>query len=162
MAARTLEMSFVKAQRAPREQLESEMKFVGLVVLENRLKLETTPVIAELNRANIRNVMVTGDNILTAISVARDCGILDDARRLYLIEADTSRSPPIRIKREEICTLPNGKIERNLDRMHSVRNWDAEDNDFIKRTDMPADYQLTITGAKVCNFLLFFLTLKFI
>jgi cation-transporting P-type ATPase 13A2 len=39
--------------------------------MQNTLKPETTPVITELKKANIRCVMVTGDNLLTAISVAR-------------------------------------------------------------------------------------------
>ena len=38
--------------------------------MQNTLKLETTPVIAELKQANIKCVMITGDNLLTALSVA--------------------------------------------------------------------------------------------
>jgi len=34
--------------------VEVEMDFLGLLVMENRLKVETTPVISELNRANLR------------------------------------------------------------------------------------------------------------
>ena len=45
-------------------------------MLENRLKPETTGAILELSTANIRCVMATGDNDLTAVSVARQCGIL--------------------------------------------------------------------------------------
>jgi magnesium-transporting ATPase (P-type) len=41
--------------------------------MQNTLKPQTTPVIAELKKSQIRCVMITGDNILTAISVARYC-----------------------------------------------------------------------------------------
>ena len=36
------------------------MTFLGFLVTENRVKPETTPVIQELIKANIRTVMVTG------------------------------------------------------------------------------------------------------
>ena len=44
--------------------------------MQNTLKTQTTSVIHELIQANIRCVMVTGDNLLTAISVARDCQMI--------------------------------------------------------------------------------------
>lgn len=48
----------------------------GLVILENKLKPETTKIIHTLTRSNIRPIMCTGDNLLTGISVARECGML--------------------------------------------------------------------------------------
>jgi len=43
-----------------REHLECDMIFLGLLVLENRLKPETLPVIRTLKDAHIRTIMVTG------------------------------------------------------------------------------------------------------
>uniref|UniRef100_A0A8C5S940 ATPase 13A5 n=1 Tax=Laticauda laticaudata TaxID=8630 RepID=A0A8C5S940_LATLA len=43
-----------------REELESGLTFLGLLVMENRLKSETRPVLQELRQARIRSVMVTG------------------------------------------------------------------------------------------------------
>ena len=43
-----------------REQVECDLTFLGLLVMENRLKPETTPVIQQLSEANIRTIMVTG------------------------------------------------------------------------------------------------------
>lgn len=45
---------------APREEAESGLMFLGLLVMENRLKQETKPVLQELAAARIRSVMVTG------------------------------------------------------------------------------------------------------
>jgi len=42
------------------DSVESDLHFVGLIVFENKLKAETTPVIRELRDADIRTVMVTG------------------------------------------------------------------------------------------------------
>ncbi|XP_034951787.1 probable cation-transporting ATPase 13A3 [Chelonus insularis] len=69
-------LTYAKVQRINREVAETDLTFLGFVILENRLKMETTPVIEALNRASIKTVMVTGDNIQTALSVARDCGIV--------------------------------------------------------------------------------------
>jgi cation-transporting ATPase 13A3/4/5 len=70
-------LSWMKIQKMSREQAESNLTFLGFIIFENKLKDTTPPVIHELRRAGIRNVMCTGDNILTAISVARDCGLVD-------------------------------------------------------------------------------------
>ena len=45
-----------------RDSVEKDLVFLGLMVFENRLKPQTTPVIRTLRKANIRNVMVTGDD----------------------------------------------------------------------------------------------------
>lgn len=61
----------------PRSEVESDLDFVGFIIFENKLKPTTAAVIEELLNSNIGTVMVTGDNILTAISVARECGLMD-------------------------------------------------------------------------------------
>ena len=52
--------------------------------MQNKLKPVTTSVILELNQANIRTIMATGDNVLTAISVGRECNIIDAACEVFL------------------------------------------------------------------------------
>jgi cation-transporting P-type ATPase 13A2 len=59
-----------------REEAETGLIFLGLVIMQNKLKEITTSIIEELTEANIRSIMVTGDNVLTAISVARQCQII--------------------------------------------------------------------------------------
>ena len=43
-----------------RDKVESDLIFLGLLILENRLKEETKPVLEELISARIRTVMITG------------------------------------------------------------------------------------------------------
>ena len=45
------------------------------MILENKLKPVTKDIIGQLHTANLRTIMVTGDNILTAVSVGNKCGI---------------------------------------------------------------------------------------
>lgn len=80
-------ISYPKMQRLTREEVEADLCFLGLVVLENRLKPQTTGVISVLRGANIRTVMVTGDNMLTALSVARDCGIIPMGQRVIMVHS---------------------------------------------------------------------------
>ena len=54
------------------------MKFLGFLVMENRLKPESKGTIENLRKADIDVVMATGDNILTAVSISRQCGIVDE------------------------------------------------------------------------------------
>ncbi len=37
------------------------MEFLGLIIMQNKLKAETPGVLQDLHRANIRTVMVTGE-----------------------------------------------------------------------------------------------------
>lgn len=69
-------LSWMKVQKMTRADAECDLEFIGFIIFENKLKPETTDVITELNRAGIRNIMCTGDNILTAVSVARECGLI--------------------------------------------------------------------------------------
>ncbi|RZF39245.1 hypothetical protein LSTR_LSTR010339 [Laodelphax striatellus] len=87
LAYRNLAVTYHKACRLEREEIETDLCFLGLVVMENRLKPETTGVIKVLRDANIRTVMVTGDNMLTALSVARDCGIVSLGQRVITINS---------------------------------------------------------------------------
>ncbi|XP_076452131.1 polyamine-transporting ATPase 13A3-like isoform X2 [Babylonia areolata] len=80
-------LTYPKIQRLQREQVECDLTFLGLLVMENRLKPETTPIIHKLLEASIRTIMVTGDNMLTALSVARECGMVDKTDKIILVQA---------------------------------------------------------------------------
>ena len=67
-----------------RSAAESGLDFNGFIIFENKLKDVTTKVIDELNEAAVRVVMCTGDNILTAISVARECNLLDQSSHCFV------------------------------------------------------------------------------
>ncbi|XP_019388093.1 PREDICTED: probable cation-transporting ATPase 13A5 [Crocodylus porosus] len=70
-----------------REDVESGLAFLGLLIMENRLKRETKPVLEELNAARIRSVMVTGDNLQTAVTVAKNSEMIPESSQVILIDA---------------------------------------------------------------------------
>ncbi|XP_023796049.1 cation-transporting ATPase 13A2 [Cyanistes caeruleus] len=82
--------TFEEALQLPRDSVESGLSFLGFLVMRNVLKPESAPVIQLLRSANIRPVMVTGDNMLTAMNVARGCRMLEPRERVVFVTA----SPP--------------------------------------------------------------------
>ncbi|KAF1390798.1 hypothetical protein PFLUV_G00061780 [Perca fluviatilis] len=51
-----------------RGEVEKDMQFLGLMMMKNLVKPESPQVINMLRLAHLRSVMVTGDNILTAVN----------------------------------------------------------------------------------------------
>ena len=88
--------NYLKLNEIKRDDLENEMNFLGLIIMENRLKKETTHVINRLNMANIRSIMCTGDNILTGLSVALECNILNKCANIVEIDLDDLNRPIFR------------------------------------------------------------------
>ncbi|CAJ1071911.1 probable cation-transporting ATPase 13A3 isoform X1 [Xyrichtys novacula] len=89
LAHRQLEskLSWHKVQSLSRDLIETNMEFLGLIIMQNKIKMETAGVLQELRKADIRTLMVTGDNMLTAISVARDCGMVRAHEKVIIADA---------------------------------------------------------------------------
>ncbi|OWB65517.1 hypothetical protein B5S30_g843 [[Candida] boidinii] len=69
-----------------REDCESDLSFLGFIIFENKLKNSTKSSLNELSDAQIRNIMCTGDNVLTAISVAKECEMIQPDCKVYIPE----------------------------------------------------------------------------
>ncbi|RZC41797.1 cation-transporting ATPase 13A3, partial [Asbolus verrucosus] len=91
----SVKFKWKEAQRVKRDIVECDLTFLGLLIMQNTLKPETTPVIRILHNANIRTVMITGDNILTAISVARDCEMVKKHDQIYILETKNEDTNPV-------------------------------------------------------------------
>ena len=83
-ATKSTSLNYMKLMAATREAIEKDFTFMGFIVMENRLKPATTGIIDLLHSAEIKTIMVTGDNALTAISVARQCNIVGQNQRIFL------------------------------------------------------------------------------
>ncbi|KAG8223414.1 hypothetical protein J437_LFUL003687 [Ladona fulva] len=125
------EVTVVQVHRIKREQAETDFIFLGLIIFENRLKKATAKVIESLNKAKAKQIMVTGDNILTAISVAHECELVSTKQRIYQVlssMAEHSNSNEIRIhnwtaknifKDDDIISLREGSKDGHF---HSSLN----------------------------------------
>jgi len=117
LAGKRLKVSaYHRIHRLAREDVESELTLLGLLVMENRLKRDSARVIRSLKESNIRCIMVTGiflstqiscntiklyilgDNMLTALSVARDCGLVSNNERVAAVHvAAASEGQAVRV-----------------------------------------------------------------
>ena len=74
-----------------REEVEDQLHFAGFLVLQCPLKEDAKKAVQMLNESSHRTVMITGDNPLTAVHVAREVEIVDrDALILDAPENDES------------------------------------------------------------------------
>jgi cation-transporting ATPase 13A3/4/5 len=81
-----------------REEVERDLLLVGLIILENRIKGDAIKVLEVLNKAKFFCVMSTGkiikidlnigDNILTAVTVARHSGFVPPEKPVFVSELD--------------------------------------------------------------------------
>ncbi|KAJ1023230.1 hypothetical protein NDA16_003383 [Ustilago loliicola] len=85
VAGKTIDaLGWQGAQTLTRHQAESELQFLGLIIFENKLKAATTASIATIrDDAQLPIKMCTGDSVLTAVSVAKECGILSANAHIY-------------------------------------------------------------------------------
>ena len=91
-----LGMTSEEVHKISRGEVESSLIFLGLLIMENKLKTETNGIIKELNNCKIRTLMATGDNVLTAISVARQCSIIHQKREVWF--GDIATKPDTQIQ----------------------------------------------------------------
>ncbi|KAF9132248.1 hypothetical protein BGW39_000500 [Mortierella sp. 14UC] len=141
-------LNFVRAQRVKREQVESDLTFLGLIVFENKLKPTTAPIIATLANAQIRQVMCTGDNVLTAISVSKECGLIHQSKEVYtprFIMGD-STTENSRIIWENTSDERKTLDPMSLMPVASSFETISSGQDFPRYTHLLNDYALAVTG----------------
>ncbi|KAM9786025.1 polyamine-transporting ATPase 13A2 [Neosynchiropus ocellatus] len=78
-----------------RGEVEKDMNFVGLLMMKNLVKPESAEVINALRLAQLRTVMVTGDNILTAINVAKNCGMVGPDEKVIFVSATSQNGQSV-------------------------------------------------------------------
>ena len=93
-ATKKLEKEVPISDDLERSEFEHSLEFLGFLIFENKLKPVTKEIIDKLTEANIRSVMITGDNPLTAIYVARECGIVDPNQTVLLALVQNDENNP--------------------------------------------------------------------
>ncbi|KAG0284884.1 hypothetical protein BGZ96_010787 [Linnemannia gamsii] len=141
-------LNFIRAQRLKREQVEMDLTFLGFIVFENKLKSTTAPIIATLGNARIRQVMCTGDNVLTAISVSRECGLINKAREVYTPRFVSGDSVT---ETSEIVweNIDDGRMTLDPVTLKPVMTWSGGSShgpEFPRYSHMMNEYVLAVTG----------------
>ena len=130
LASRVIQPASARAGRLSkmtRDEVETGLTFLGLILMENRLKPASVAVIRELSNARIRSIMVTGDNILTAVSVAKECGILPAGEKIIRCRAELRDGSPVvswsRLEDPGLAGADTGKGETNLQILQSASSY---------------------------------------
>ena len=84
LATAVKSLSEIEVYKLERDDVEKDLTFIGFLIMQNKLKPVTTSIIDQLQQAHIRTIMVTGDNVLTAISVARQCHLVRPDQTIFL------------------------------------------------------------------------------
>ncbi|GAB1318426.1 putative cation-transporting ATPase 1 [Madurella fahalii] len=79
------ELSTHKINELKRENVEADLNFAGFLVLQCPLKDDAKQAVRMLNESSHRVVMITGDNPLTAVHVAKEVEIVD--RDVLILDA---------------------------------------------------------------------------
>ncbi|KAJ1655293.1 hypothetical protein IWQ61_004935, partial [Dispira simplex] len=75
-------------QNLSRDDIEQDLTFLGLLLFKNNLKEDTAAAIHELREGSTRTVMITGDNALTGVYIARACEMVSPAVPIILGDVD--------------------------------------------------------------------------
>ena len=79
------ELGQTRINNLKREEVEANLTFAGFLVLQCPLKEDAKQAVRMLNESSHRVVMITGDNPLTAVHVARQVEIVD--REVLILDA---------------------------------------------------------------------------
>ena len=124
LAYKFIEMNFSDSLKLSRDFCEKELIFLGLLIVENKLKEITEETLKTLTeKANVKIKMATGDNILTAICVGRKSNLIDPDGIVYSCE----------IEKEEIENKENFNL--NLHNNENNINTNIYDNNLLKERE---------------------------
>lgn len=115
-----------------RSEIESEIIFTGLAALSDPLRPEVKHAIKSATAAGIRSVMITGDNQLTAMTIAKELGLATDADSA-MTGADIQR-------------MDDAELKSALDQVKVFARTNPEDKLRIVRAFQEIGLSVALTG----------------
>lgn len=125
-----------------REQVESELKFVGFVIISCPLKPDTKSVIKEILHSSHHITMITGDNPLTACHVASQLRLIEKKYAIVLTKENENDT------KSSWCwkSVINDENQRPL-------GYAIEQEKYVRPTKNNKDDEQIKNGTKVYNYL---------
>ncbi len=111
MGYKIIDMNINQCLEMSRTYAEKNISFLGFLIVQNKLKKETTSSLNILSNANLRIRMATGDNILTSICVGRKCNLIPLDCPVYscdIYDVENSNEKELKWK-----TIINSKDDNN-------------------------------------------------
>jgi predicted P-type ATPase len=101
-----VEICPVKVSMLPRKDIESSLTFCGFINFENILKKESVSVMQDLHEGNVLVTMITGDNVLTGVRIAKECGICQAETTILAQLGINNRIEWVNVDADEIVSKP--------------------------------------------------------
>ena len=87
LSCKIMKMTYDQAMKISRNNIEKNLIFLGLLIIQNELKEGTAETLKSLNQdGHLVIKMATGDNILTATCVAKSCNLIPVDGKVYNCE----------------------------------------------------------------------------
>ena len=143
MAAKSVLMNFKQSQTIMREAVEKNMLFLGLLIVQNKLKEKTKESLEKYDKADLRMMMATGDNILTAICVSKECNLISQNKEMVTCEIE---------KENGIDKLKWIKLEEDKNDNTNPNDQDNSIQEMIgQNNNLPLDNKLKIEQYLIDN-----------
>ncbi len=116
-------------------ELESNLIFAGFIGFETELSKNAVKTVKTLEKASIRTVMITGDNLATAKAIARRVGILHDNLKA--------------ISDEELSAMSDEELDKEITSYAVFARITPENRFRIVRALQHNNEKVAITGSNV-------------
>jgi Ca2+-transporting ATPase len=115
-----------------RQEIESELIFLGFVALQDPLRTEVKKSIRTALKAGVRSVMITGDNELTAMSIAKqmDLAVADDEVMLG----------------KDLAKITDEELRPAIEKIKVFARTNPEDKLRIVKAFQSAGFSVAVTG----------------
>ena len=107
-------LNFDQIQNVNQESVEKNMIFLGFVIFQNKIKEKTKEYLTKCDNADLRMIIATGDNLLTSISVSRECNLISPNQEIVLCEIENGKH----IDKLKWFKLEEDKIENKIENIN--------------------------------------------
>lgn len=141
LSMKIMKMDYIQSQKLKRENAESNMIFLGFLIFENKLKAKTTSSIDILRKAGLKLIMATGDNVLTAVSVSKECNMVDNKSEILSLDiikrdAETILLVNLINENSRISLIEKSNLENEDLTEESVSYYSDNENNFNDNEDL--------------------------
>ncbi|EAR92742.1 P-type family IC HAD ATPase (macronuclear) [Tetrahymena thermophila SB210] len=139
LSYREIDQSNEDVSTMQRQDLEQNLRFLGFLVLENKLKEDTADVIKRLREGGVQCKIISGDNPLTTLQTGSECNILNPEQKIFFIDMQQPGQNIVisKVESEKIETLQIPNDQNPLDVI----------NQLVKNQE-----QIVITGKIIEHF----------
>ena len=134
-----LSLEWEEIKKIQRHEIESNLLFAGIIIFENIIKVGTHETINTLSNANVRSIMATGDNLLTASFIARELKMILPHQKIF----ELSFIDEVEVYKEHSIKKSEGFEEQNSESISLIMN----DSFDIWTGENKLNYVLALTGS---------------